>query len=108
MQQIQLTEQEMAVFKPFHEFISQRRAELEAAERLFIEHILLARKATPNGSQQPNATDPPSSADHGSFGPDPYSGYAASDAAQSSDGESRHAFSAGSNGSGRGHIPTTR
>jgi len=71
-QPIQLTAEEMAVFIPFHQFISQRRAELDAAERLFLEHLLSARKATngpePAEPKHDAAPDPASDSDDATSG----------------------------------------
>jgi hypothetical protein len=61
---IQLTAEEAAIFKPFHDFIAQRRAEIDASEKWFLEYILSQRKA-PNGSNAtPTANSPTVATQH--------------------------------------------
>ena len=55
---IQLTAEEAAIFKPFHDFIAQRRAEIDASEKWFLEYILSQRKAPNGNNATPTANSP--------------------------------------------------
>ena len=63
-----LTKEEEAILLPFHEFMQRKRAELDRAEQLLIEHIMSSRKvqyfnesvhtAAKHATEQPSAGAP--------------------------------------------------